>query len=219
MAPPQLPPADDLYLTAHDASSGRPLLGSAALGLGLGAALLGELILWRRIDLISAGLVVTDKRPTGDTATTALLERILREADRRGLRDWLARLATGSATDLVGRRLARGGLIRRVERRGLLGTRSSFVPADAMTAAWPATRIRTKVAGSEPLNVPDLLVSGLIRATGLDRQVLAALTARDRDRLSEQSRRDLPAELQQLVAQVEAAVVVAPFRPMWRPGS
>ena len=37
-SPPQLPPADDLYLTAHDTIRGKSLLSPATLGLGLGAA-------------------------------------------------------------------------------------------------------------------------------------------------------------------------------------
>ena len=205
--PPQLPPADDLYLTAHDSIRGKSLLSPATLGLGLGAALLGELMLWRRVDLVETELVVIDDRPTGDAATTAVLEQIRREAGQHGVRNWLAYLSTGIATDLVERRLARGGLIRRVEKRGLLGgTKVSFVPADSMTAGWPATRIRTKVTRDEALDLADLLLAGVILATGLDQHVLATLGARERAALFEQFRRNFPAMLQQLVAHAEAAV-------------
>ncbi|GLY06322.1 MULTISPECIES: GPP34 family phosphoprotein [Actinoplanes] len=206
-SPPQLPPADDLYLTAHDTPKGKALLSPATLGLGLGAALLGELMLWRRVDLVDTDLVVIDERPTGDAATSAVLEQLRREAGQHGVRNWLAYLSTGIATDLVERRLARVGLIQRVEKRGLLGgTKVSFVPADSMTAGWPATRIRTKASRDESLDVADLLLAGLILATGLDQHVLATLNARDRARLFDQFRRLFPAMLQQLVAQAEAAV-------------
>ncbi|MEV6343617.1 GPP34 family phosphoprotein [Actinoplanes sp. NPDC051851] len=206
-SPPQLPPADDLFLVAHDSIRGKSLLTPVTLGLGLGSALLGELMLWRRIDLVETELQVIDERPTGDAATTALLEQIRREAGQHGVRNWIAYLSTGIATDLVERRLARAGLIKRVEKRSLLGgTKVSFVPADSMTAGWPATRIRTKVGRDEQLDVADLLLSGLILATGLDQHVLASLEARDRTRLFEQFRRLFPAMLQQLVAHAEAAV-------------
>ncbi|GAA0421917.1 GPP34 family phosphoprotein [Actinoplanes hulinensis] len=206
-SPPQLPPADDLYLTAHDTIRGKSLLSPATLGLGLGAALLGELMLWRRIDLVETELIVIDDRPTGDAASTAVLEQILREAGQHGVRNWLAYLSTGIATDLVERRLSRAALIKRVEKRGLLGgTKVSYVPADSMTAGWPATRIRTKVTRDEHLDVADLLLAGLILATGLDQHVLATLDARDRAALFEQFRRLFPAMLQQLVSQAEAAV-------------
>ncbi|WP_436519835.1 GOLPH3/VPS74 family protein [Actinoplanes sp. HUAS TT8] len=205
-SPPQLPPADDLYLTAHDTIRGKSLLSPATLGLGLGAALLGELMLWRRIDLVETELIVIDERPTGDAATTALLEQIRREAGQHGVRNWISYLSTGIATDLVERRLARGGLVKREEKRGLFGTKIAMVPADSMTAGWPATRIRTKVSRDEQLDVADLLLAGLILATGLDQHVLATLNARDRARLFDQFRRLFPAMLQQLVAHAEAAV-------------
>ncbi len=205
-SPPQLPPADDLYLTAHDTPRGRSQLSPVTLGLGLGAALLGELMLWRRIDLVETQLVVIDERPTGDAASSAVLEQLRREEGRHGVRDWLAYLSTGIATDLVERRLSRAGLIRRVEKRGLLGTKVAFVPTDSMTAGWPATRIRTKATRDESLDVADLLLAGLILATVLDHHVLATLGARDRARLFDQFRRLFPAMLQQLVSQAEAAV-------------
>jgi pheromone shutdown protein TraB len=75
-----------------------------------------------------------------------------------------------------------------------------------MTAGWPATRIRTKVSRDEQLDVADLLLAGLILATGLDQHVMATLNSRDRTRLFEQFRRLFPAMLQQLVAHAEAAV-------------
>ena len=53
-SPPQLPLADDLFLTAHDTVRGKCLLSPATLGLGLSAALLAELVLWRRLDVVLA---------------------------------------------------------------------------------------------------------------------------------------------------------------------
>ena len=143
---PQLPLADDLFLTAHDTVKGKSLLTPATLGLGLAAALIGELVFWRRLDLIDGKLALIDDRPTGDPATTAVLDQLLREGHHRAVRDWISFLATGIATDLVERRLSRAGLLHRQEKRGLLGTKVSFVPADSMVAGWPATRIRTFIS-------------------------------------------------------------------------
>ena len=203
---PQLPLADDLFLTAHDTVKGKCLLSPATLGLGLAGALLAELVLWRRIDVLDGKITIIDDRQTGDPATSAVLDQVLREGHHRVVRDWISFLATGIATDLVERRLARSGLVQRQEKRGLLGTKVSFVPTDSMTAGWPATRLRTKVSRDEQLDVADLLLAGLILATGLDQHVLATLNARDRARLFDQFRRLFPAMLQQLVAHAEAAV-------------
>jgi hypothetical protein len=206
-SPPQLPLADDVFLTAHDTVKGRSLLSPATLGLGLAVALLGELILWRRLDLRDGRLTVLDDHPTADPATTAVLGQMLREEHHRQIRDWISFLGTGVATDLVERRLARTGLVHRQERRSLLGgTKVTFIPADSMTAGWPASRIRTAVARGELLDVPDLVFAGLVLATGLDQHVLVTLDARERGQLFDQIRRRLPAMLQELVGHAEAAV-------------
>lgn len=204
---PQLPLADDLFLTAHDTVRGKSLLTPATLGLGLAAALIGELVFWRRLDLIDGKLALIDDRPTGDPATTAVLDQLLREGHHRAVRDWISFLATGVATDLVERRLSRAGLVQRQEKRGLLsGPKVSFVPTDSMVAGWPATRIRTFIGRNELLDIPDLVLAGLILATGLDQHVFLTLDARGRGQLFDQFRRRLPAMLQELVAHAEAAV-------------
>ncbi|GIE94948.1 GOLPH3/VPS74 family protein [Paractinoplanes rishiriensis] len=203
---PQLPLADDLFLTAHDTVKGKSLLTPATLGLGLSAALIGELVFWRRLDLVDGKLALIDDRPTGDPATTAVLDQLLREGHHRAVRDWIAFLATGIATDLVERRLSRAGLVQRQEKRGLLSSKVSFVPTDSMVAGWPATRIRTFINRDELLDIPDLVLAGLILATGLDQHVFLTLDARGRGQLFDQFRRRLPAMLQELVAHAEAAV-------------
>ncbi|MFF5076810.1 GPP34 family phosphoprotein [Actinoplanes sp. NPDC000266] len=203
---PQLPLADDLFLTAHDSVKGKCLLSPATLGLGMAAALIGELVLWRRLDLVDGKIQIIDDRPTGDPAATAVLDQLLREGHHRAIRDWISFLATGIAVDLVERRLSRAGLVQRQEKRGLFGSKVSFVPSDSMIAGWPATRIRTFIGRGEMLDVPDLVLAGLILATGLDQHVFVTLDARGRTQLFDQLKRRLPAMLHELVSQTEAAV-------------
>ncbi|WP_127503647.1 GOLPH3/VPS74 family protein [Actinoplanes solisilvae] len=202
----QLPLADDLFLTAHDSVKGKCLLSPATLGLGMAAALLGELVLWRRLDVVDGKIQIIDDRPTGDPAATAVLDQLLREGHHRAVRDWISFLATGVATDLVERRLARSALVQRQEKRGLMGTKVSFVPSDSMIAGWPATRIRTFIGRGELLDIPDLVLAGLILATGLDQHVFMTLEQRGRTQLFDQLKRRLPAMLLELVGQAEAAV-------------
>ncbi|GAA0472554.1 hypothetical protein Ade02nite_52280 [Paractinoplanes deccanensis] len=203
---PQLPLADDLFLTAHDSVKGKCLLSPATLGLGMAAALIGELVLWRRLDLVDGKIQIIDDRPTGDPAATAVLDQLLREGHHRAIRDWISFLSHGVAVDLVERRLSRAGLVQRQEKRGLFGSKVSFVPTDSMIAGWPATRIRTFIGRGEMLDVPDLVLAGLILATGLDQHVFVTLDARGREQLFDQFRRRLPAMLQELVSETEAAV-------------
>ncbi|WP_250037399.1 GOLPH3/VPS74 family protein [Paractinoplanes maris] len=202
----QLPLADDLFLTAHDTVKGKCLLSPATLGLGMASALIGELVLWRRVDVVDGKIQIIDDRPTGDPAATAVLDQLLREGHHRAVRDWISFLATGVATDLVERRLARSALVQRQEKRGLFGAKVSFVPSDSMIAGWPATRIRTFIGRGELLDIPDLVLAGLILATGLDQHVFFTLEARGRGQLFDQLKRRLPAMLLELVGQAEAAV-------------
>ncbi|WP_250008474.1 GPP34 family phosphoprotein [Actinoplanes sp. M2I2] len=202
----QLPLADDLFLTAHDTVKGKCLLSPATLGLGMASALIGELVLWRRVDIVDGKIQIIDDRPTGDPAATAVLDQLLREGHHRAVRDWISFLATGVATDLVERRLARSALVQRQEKRGLFGAKVSFVPSDSMIAGWPATRIRTFIGRGELLDIPDLVLAGLILATGLDQHVFVTLEARGRGQLFDQLKRRLPAMLLELVGQAEAAV-------------
>ena len=206
MATSQLPLADDLYLAAHDSARGRCLLTPTTLGLGLAAGLLAELVLWRRLEVQDTRLTVIDERPTGEPATGAVLEQMLREGQHRLVREWIAFLAIGVSTDLVERRLARAGIVQRKEKRGLLGTKVRFVPTDLSTAGWPGTRIRIAATRGELLDIPDLVLTGLVLATGLDQHVLVTLEAHERDHLFDQLRRRMPAMLQHLVGHAEAAV-------------
>ncbi|GID91849.1 GPP34 family phosphoprotein [Amorphoplanes digitatis] len=206
MASSQLPLADDLYLAAHDTARGRCLLSPATLGLGLAAGLLAELVLWRRLEVQDAKLVVIDERPTAEPATSAVLEQLLRESHHRLVREWISFLATGVSTELVERRLARAGHVRREEKRRLLGTKVRFVPTDTSVAGWPGTRIRIATSRGELLDRPDLVLTGLVLATGLDQHMLVTLEANEREYLFDQLRRRLPAELQHLIGHAEAAV-------------
>jgi hypothetical protein len=96
--------------------------------------------------------------------------------------------------------------VRRQEKRGLLGTKVRFVPTDSAVAAWPGTRIRIAATRGELLDGPDLGLTGLVLATGLDQHVLVTLEPTERDHLFDQLRRRMPAMLQHIVGHAEAAV-------------
>ncbi|SDT28582.1 GPP34 family phosphoprotein [Actinoplanes derwentensis] len=202
------PPADDLYLAAHDGIGGRALLAPAVLAIGLGAALLGELLFWRRVRMSGDTLQVIDEQPTADLATSRLLERLVAMPGPHGLHQWIVYLpATGLVTDLIEQRLTTGGALRRETRRRLLGSTSSLVFTDPRGPGEPAARIRTALSYNQPLDVADLMLAGMILATGLDEFVLATCNPRDRARLSDQFRRNLPEPLHHLIAQTRDVAV------------
>jgi hypothetical protein len=72
--------ADELYLAAHDDVSGKPRQAPSAIGLALGAALLGELMLYGRVTLGERGVVVVVKhRPPSDALAHTILDSLLGE--------------------------------------------------------------------------------------------------------------------------------------------
>ena len=201
---PNLAPADDLYLAAHDGIGGRALLGPRPLGAGLAAALIGELLFRRRLHLAGDVLHVADPQPTGDPATTTVLTRMTATGPH-GLGRWIAGLAGGLAEELVVQRLTTAGVLRVETRRRLLNTSTTVVFTDPKVTGEPAGRIRTHLSYNKTLDTADLMLAGLILATGLDEFVLDTCNPRDRARLSDQFRRHLPPALGMLAAHARAA--------------
>jgi hypothetical protein len=208
-SPPKLAPADDFYLAAHDGIGGRGLLPDRVLGVGLSAALIGELMFWRRLRPDGDLLHVVDATPTGDPAASAVLHRMASGSGPYGMGQWILYFAAESA-ELVQRRLVAAGVLRLETRRRLLGAgTTSLVLADPKSPGEPAARIRTHLSYNQDLDIADLMLAGLILATGLDEFVLDTCNPRDRARLSDQFRRHMPPPLTQLVAQARAATADA----------
>lgn len=168
-------------------------------GLGLAAAVLGELMLAGRVSLdLMAGevrLAVLDGTPTGDEVTRNALDHIVAEPSHR-FRTWLRFLARTAHADVAARMTA-AGLLHHARR-----LRSRQVPADPNAAAWPIGRLNLAIQRRQPLGPQDGVLLGLVVATGGGRLVLW-----DRNpRYLSDSTAALPAPLQELITQTEAAV-------------
>lgn len=194
--------SDDLFLIAHDDTTGRPRLHARAVELGLAGALLAELVLYGRVTVHDGRLVVVDRRPPGDPLAHTVLDQLISEPQYRAVRIWLAFLA-GQAVDAVGQRLERAGRVTRVNRRWHRSTR--YVPVDMSSAAWPGHRLRLFLTRGEPLSLTDALLAGLVSATGLTSQVLWDAPASSHQYLANLVA-SLPPALRELTGQLEAAV-------------
>ncbi|GII88993.1 hypothetical protein Ssi03_69830 [Sphaerisporangium siamense] len=180
-------------------------------GLGLAAALLGELMLAERIAVhkvqgetrLQAGAPRQGEGAGAghpehgrDMVTRAVLDHIVAEPSHP-FRTWLQFIARTAHADIATRMTAAGLL--RPQRMRLS---SRYLPVDANQAAWPVGRLNLAVRRREPLNTQDRVLLGLLVATGVGRHVLwehnAAYLA--------QSAAGLTAPLQELLAQTEAAV-------------
>ncbi|MGV9772037.1 GOLPH3/VPS74 family protein [Streptosporangium sp. NPDC003464] len=192
--------ANDLFFAMHDNATGRMRLHARLTGLGLAAAILGELMLAGRTTVgLAAGqirLVVLDAAPPGDALTRTALDHIIAEPSHR-LHTWLQFLARTALADVAARMTA-DGLLRPPGRR--LSRRQA--PVDVNIAAWPGGRVNLAIQRREPLNVQDSVLLGLLVATGGSQLVL---WEQNPGYLSD-SITALPAPLQELIAQTEAAV-------------
>jgi hypothetical protein len=202
-APRELLLADDFFLAAHDDVTGKARLTERAAGIGLAASLLGELMLFRKITIQRAHVVVMDRRPVPDALVHLVLEDVLGEPEPQPVRDWLRYLGR-NAYELVAQRMVREGLVRMAETKRF---RRSIVyrPVDLNAAAWPVVRLAQKLSRREAIVLPDVVLAGLIRATGLDKylKVEAAVDIGEYQRLLING---LPGPLRILIAETEAAI-------------
>jgi Golgi phosphoprotein 3 (GPP34) len=159
---------DDLFLLAHDDRSGRPLLASRPLGLGIAAGLLAELMLGDQpaIRLAPDGtLRIPGEVPGTVISRHPLLNQIDLEPARHPVGDWLTFLSRRAARD-VSVRLEQAGYLTRVSRR-FPGRPARLVPADADWAFAPVSRV---VAAHDPRRRWEpyaAALAGLTHACGL----------------------------------------------------
>jgi len=201
--------ADQYFLIAHEDRTGRSRLHPRATGLGLAAALIGELILEGRIGIVDGDLVILDRHPPADALEHDILDLLVAQSRHRDVRTWLAFLSQDSAAR-VGERLMRLGAVEPVIRRRMLSTQTLYMPNSAEqrnAAAWAPARLANLLVRGIEMSVSDRILVGLIAATGLTRHVLYDF---DMHRQAFQSLSNavesLPSDLRELVEYTEASV-------------
>jgi hypothetical protein len=113
---PMVTLAEQLYLLAEDAATGRPLIDPTYVGRGLGGALLLDLALRRRVALVDSCVVTTSREPTGEPLLDAAHTTIGRQTRTHGPDHWVRHLARG-AHAAVQEHLIVIGVLRREDRR------------------------------------------------------------------------------------------------------
>jgi hypothetical protein len=196
--------ADEFFFLSHDDSTGRARLHGTAVGLGLAAALLAELVLEKRIAVRDGQLAVLDGTPPRDALAHATLDQITAEPQSHPLRTWLVFLGQ-TAREAVGDRLWRAGLVHRETSRRLFRQSLVYPPVDPHRAARTAARLSTRVRLGEPLDLLDVFLVGLAIATGLDQTLLEA-AGPNGYQYARRLAAGLPPPLRDLLGQTEAAV-------------
>jgi len=196
--------ADEFYFLAHDDATGKPRLNPTTAGLGLAAALIGELVFLGRLTVSAGTLRVVDPSPPADPLAHTTLDHIVQEVEHRAVRIWLSFLAK-QACDAVAQRLWRAGLVRQETTRRLLRQQVRYVPVDPNIAASPQAMLSTRLRQYQLMREPQVYVAGLAVATGLDRTVLSGAPRATYDFLGKQLD-TLATPLQELLRHTQGAV-------------
>lgn len=167
-----IPPADDLWLIAHDHRDWQCLLHPRALGLGLAGGLLGELVLAGCLGVAEDDEVeVKNTTPPRDAFLHLMLAYIQSEQPL-DVRTWLKFFAEGKAKSLVVERMQLAGLVEQVE-VSRLGRRTSWAlwPSNTDAAPWRPLRLRHLILG-DVSTMPratwsDITLAALVDAVGL----------------------------------------------------
>lgn len=165
--------SDDFFRLAHNDSSGRPLLHPVALGTGLAAGLLADLVWSGHVDIHDGEVWLTPRAGLplpADRVSVKVHQMLLYE--RHPLPTWLEFLATAAVGE-VAARLVAAGQLRRVRTRRGLRPAATYVPTDPLEAARPRAVLATRLRSGLSIEPWYVVVGGLMAVTGLDVEVLA----------------------------------------------
>jgi hypothetical protein len=208
--------ADELVLLAYDDDGSRKL-GQPSLGYGLAGALLVELALAERIDVVDKKVTVLDPTPIGHGLLDQALDRIADDKPRKP-GHWVEKLSK-QLTEQVLDGLVAGGVLRREQDRVLLVFPRTRFPApggvEPQAESDARTRMTRAVTEDGPVDPRTAALCALVKAVGYDRKVFAHLPRADvRKRLKTISEGDWAAvAVRKAIEQVHAAVMVAVVVP------
>jgi hypothetical protein len=196
--------ADDFFFVAHDSISMKCRLSDRAVRLGLAGALLGEQVLFRRINLRGGRIRIVDPSPPRDALAHTVLDHLAAEPDVISVRDWL-RFFARDAYEMVSQRLVREGHVHVREERRFLRVITMLEPTKTTRSGWPESRLANRLSKGAALEPPDVVLAGLVAATGLDAYVLNDTPPQARPYL-QRVVDSLPPSLREVVNQTAAAV-------------
>ncbi|MBW4719569.1 GOLPH3/VPS74 family protein [Saccharothrix obliqua] len=174
--------ADELALLAYD-DDGRRALAQPALGHGLAGAVLVELTVAGRIDVVDNRVVAMGTAPLGHRALDAALTAIAADKLRKPA-DWVERLGRGVTEDVLDG-LADQGVLHREQDRVLWVFPRTRFPSPGGVEPPLETEVRRRltaaVVADGPVDARTAALCAIIEAVRFDGKVFAGLP-RDRVR-------------------------------------
>ncbi len=171
--------SDEYWMLSHHDYDGKMLVNDEVLETGLAGAVITELLLAGRLDIIDKRVVVRDMRPTGTPLLDLVVSMVANTPSQLSALKWIQQVRDAqysspersgpiSLTDTVGLRLAAAGLVEEQAVRGLFKTTVRLVPAAWTRAAAPAVRIGYYLGRLNEMDTETRMLAGLALAVGLD---------------------------------------------------
>jgi Golgi phosphoprotein 3 (GPP34) len=161
--------AEDLFLLASHEATGRTRIQPAHLDMGLGGALLLDLVLHERVALADSHVVVVNPEPVGNPLLDAALFTIVAESKPHGPDHWVRHLARG-ARPAVQARLISAGILRMEDHKvlGLIPVHHTH-HADVRIEHELEDRLHDAVVLGHPASLEITALVSLVLAVGLER--------------------------------------------------
>ncbi|PZS20624.1 MAG: GPP34 family phosphoprotein [Pseudonocardiales bacterium] len=170
---------EELLLVAYDDVTGRALSGEAELDCGLAGAVLVELALAGRIDVVNGKVAVLSSAPGGEPVIDSVLARIA--AERKGHKPqwWVAKLRRGLRAGLLVRLTERGVL--RMHRHRVLGIFAvrRYPALDGRLKSDARARLELAVVRGARPDIRTAALASLLNACGLARRTFPELGRRE----------------------------------------
>lgn len=203
---------DTLLITSLD-DVYKPATAPRVTGLGIGAALLAELVLSEHVIIWAAkgvDRVCFDERfrPPGDSLTLWLVEHVRAERDSLTVRDWLEFLTATDVYTKTAEHMTMVGLMVRNEYRSRWRHRVEVVyePTDALIANATFSRLRRHLSTSDTgISTEDAFLLALAEAVGLAKPLYSQVPSGART-YADKQRKALPAPLRAILAHLAASV-------------
>ncbi len=160
--------ADEFFQIAHDDARGTPRLAERTCALALAAALLAELIFYRRL-IVESGRVRVLAGPTpADVLSHAVLQQIIDEPEHDSLPVRLQSLSHDAYLNVAHRLCHAGKVEQNTSRTLLVGPRTvTWTPVNTAQAGWTHMRLTQLLRRGDPLDHIDRFLLALANATGL----------------------------------------------------
>lgn len=205
--------AEEFLLLAY-ADDGTPLTDGMHLDNGLGGAVLLDLAMASRIDVVDKRVVVLSSTPTGDRLVDQALERIAEAEKSRKPGHWVSKFAKDTRPRVLEKLVTDGVLTMEKDRVLWVFPRTRYPSAQGTEPAAETDarqRMRAAVAGDGAVEPRTAALCALVAATDLDRKVFADLDRkRVKARLTEISQGEWAAKaVRATIEEIQAAILIA----------